>query len=110
MPKNGRKKIGRAVSRVRTVVRGRRAVSAWGAYGQIERGIGAGRIVQRGSELTGLTSAVGPLVTGAAAVVYAGMRGKIPGAVGALLLDTELTERLVAQVRGIGGTTNGGGI
>jgi len=108
MPRNG-KKVRAAVRRAATkITRGRRAKSTWGLYNQVERGIGAGRIIQKATQVAGLEAQY-PMITGGAAIGVAALRGKIPGAVGALLVDTEYLDRIWSGVRGGFGGGNGGG-
>jgi len=110
MPKNGRKKVRRAVSRVRTIVRGRRAQSAWGTYNKIERGVGSGAIVKKVADIA--VPGFDPLITGALAVVAGAARGQVPGGLGALVIDTDLLNRMWGMGTSAlgGGQTNGGGL
>ena len=110
MPKNGRKKVSRAVARVRAATKGRRAQSVWGTYNKIERGVGSGAIVKKVADIA--APGFDPLITSALAVVAGAARGQVPGGLGALLIDTDLLNRvwgLGTSALG-GGQTNGGGL
>jgi len=110
MPKNGRKKVRRAVSRVRTIVRGRRAQSAWGQYNKIERGVGSGAIVKKVADIA--VPGFDPLIIGTLATVAGAARGGVVGGLGALLVDTDLINRMWGMGTSAlgGGQTNGGGL
>jgi len=110
MPKNGRKKVGRAVARVRSAVRGRRAVSAWGQYAKIERGVGSGAIVKKITDVA--VPGFDPLIVGTLATIAGAARGGVVGGLGALLVDTDLINRVWGMGTSAlgGGRPNGGGI
>jgi len=110
MPKNGRRKVSRAVSRVRSAARGRRAQSAWGQYAKIERGVGSGAIVKKVADV--IPIGFDPLIVDTLATVAGVARGGVVGGLGALLVDTDLINRMwgIGTSALGGGQTNGGGL
>ena len=110
MPKNRRNSVRRAVSRVRSAARGRRAQSAWGQYAKIEKGVGSGAIVKKVADIA--LPGFDPLIIGTLATVAGAARGGVVGGLGALLVDTDLINRMwgIGTSALGGGQTNGGGL
>ena len=110
MPKNRRNSVRRAVSRVRSATKGRRAASAWGQYAKIEKGVGSGAIVKKVADIA--VPGFDPLVIGTLSTVAGAARGGVVGGLGALLVDTDLLNRVWGMGTSAlgGGQTNGGGI
>jgi hypothetical protein len=110
MPKNRRNKVRRAVSRVRAATRGRRAQSAWGQYAKIEKGVGSGAIVKKVADI--IPIGFDPLIVDTLATVAGAARGGYLGGLGALLIDTDLLNRMWGMGTSAlgGGQPNGGGL
>ena len=74
----------------------------------MEKGVGSGAIARRGLQVA--MPGLDPMIGSAVAVACGTIRGKIPGGLGALLIDTDLIERVWGLGGFLGGTRDQGGL